>query len=135
MVTLAISGVVADGSGSWVPVPQRIRCVRGEDMEIVLTLTKSDGSVFNPTGSTLSLAVRPKNTIGAADGTPLIARSATIVDAAAGKVKFTISSADTLDWRERKTYRYDVNLRDTALLRYQVVPESEWWLAPVVSTP
>jgi len=117
------------------PLAQRIAWARAEDGRINITITKADGTPQSLTGTAIVFAVRPRRTIGAADGLPLISRQAVIDNAAAGLAHFAVTSGDTNALTERKAYRYDVQLTDTTGARWQIVTESEFYLNPIVSFP
>lgn len=136
MAVLHISGVVRDGSGDMAAAAQRIVWPRAEDGEIVLDLVKADGSVFDPTNHAITLTVRPsKSSIGNANGTALMSRQSTTVDASLGRVKFTVVAQDTITWQERRTFRFDVIVADVSGNRVQALPESDWRLDPIVGIP
>lgn len=135
MAVIALTGVLRDGTGDQLPVPQRISLARGEGATISLTVTKADGTPYDTTGCTIAIAIRPKGTTGASAGLPLIARRSVPVVAASGQEKFTLVSGDTVELAERKPYRYDVQLIDTASQRWQIVPESDFRVDPIVSMP
>lgn len=135
MPVINLSGVLRDGTGDMVPSAQRISWPRGEAGTINISVTKADGTAYDLTGCTLALAMRPKNTLGQDDGTPLIARAQVMVDAPNGAAKFVLVLGDTASLLPRRTYRYDVNLTDAAGARWQIVPESDFRLEPIVSMP
>lgn len=134
-MNIELTGVVRDGAGA-VPVAQRIAWPRGEDGNIDVTIQHADGTAFDLTGCLVTFALRPKGTIGAAAGLPLVARQATPVGAAAdGKARFVLVAGDTVELAERKIYRADFQLKDGSNKRWQIIPESDFFLGPIVSFP
>jgi len=131
-----LTGTVRDGVGA-VLMPQRISWPRGEAGTIVIALKHADGSIFDTSGVTGVIAVRPKGTVGKADGRPLMARQATPLVTSEGTLSAAITQGDTLDWEEGKTYRFDVHAVGGAIgsARTQVIAESDFRLEPIVSLP
>lgn len=137
MAIVALTGVKRDGSSSadgiaGQPVPQRVTWARGEDGTIAITVYKQDGTPANLTGCALALTIGPANVV---QGVPALLTKAAVldVDPTTGKATFAFAAADTSDITQGRLYRYDVWLTDASTKRWQVVPTSEWYLAPAVA--
>lgn len=138
MAVVAITGILRDGSQPEAAYPpslasQRIDWPRAEGGTIKLSVVRSDGSDANLSGLTVVFAVRPKNSVQGVDA--LISRQATITDGAAGLGEFPITAGDTVAMAERRLYRFDVHLIDAQGVRWQLIPESDFYLGPIVSEP
>lgn len=136
MAVITLAGLLRDGSAPAPaelaqPVPERIDWVQAEDGQILIHVTRADGTDADLTGCALVLTVRPLDTAG---GDPLLGRQAVLTAPETGDAVFTLSAADTQEWTPRK-YRYDVTLIDQDDKRSQVVPEGPFVLDPAVSEP
>jgi len=118
-VIATLTGVLEDGSGSTVAqTVQDLQLPEGEHAEYTITVKGRNGTAFNLTGYALFMCAR-KGT-----QTPLFNRTGTILVAASGTAKFTITSADTDG--KKGIYRYDVYIVEVATSKaYRVVPDSE----------
>ena len=114
-------------------VPERAPLVwpRGEDGTLRLTVRKQDGTVANLGGGTIVFAVRKYPT----DAAPVVSRQGTLVDAVAGRADIPLVQADTLNLKEEVRYRYDVQYIDGTGKRWQVIPESNFEIAPIIALP
>src|SRR6185312_5138697 len=116
--TVAITGVVLDQSYATDPRPtkQTIVIPAGETGEIDIALTHPDGTVYNLTGTQMTLSVGPAGS--------KVSRQATIVNASAGTAKFPLVIADTINLLG--TYSYDVTLTTIDGSFYRPVPSTSF---------
>jgi hypothetical protein len=137
MAVFAITGVLEDASSPAagvtraVPFVQDLEMARGEDATILLTVIKQDRTPANLSGGSLLFTIRRLSS----DVAPKVSRAGVITDAAAGTGTFTLVQADTILLPEEVTFRFDVWYTDALGARWQVVPDSEWFVMPIVSLP
>ena len=128
-------GTLVAGGASTVPplypTAQKITWPRAEDGVLRLKVVRSNRMAADITGASIVFALR-KN---ADDGAAVISRSATITGAVAGTAEVAIVAADTLELEEKISYVFDVQLVDASGSRWQIVPPSEFEIAPIVAWP
>lgn len=113
--------------------PQRVSWPRGAAGTVVVRVRRaSDGAVVDVTGLKAKLTIRALNTIGEADGVPLVARESTVLVGVDGTLKIELAEADTIELQEKKTHRFDIHFTDSQAKRWQIVPQSEWYVEPIV---
>lgn len=113
------------------PVVQDLVWPRAEDGTIRLTVKTQDFAPADLTGAAIIFAVRKYST----DASPAVSREATITDAVNGEAEILIVQADTVSLKEEVGYRYDVQLIDLDGARWQLIPDSRFFIAPIVAQP
>lgn len=113
------------------PYVQPFTLPRAEDATLKLKFVRPNRQAADITGATITFALRKNSD----DPLPLVSRQATSIVGPSGTAEVVLVPGDTIELDEKGHYVYDVQLIDVTGKRWQVVPESQIEIGPIISRP